>query len=311
MSNMKFPPFIEPSNIAFSDFPENCASAKGMRVIQADFSRPYCKIEKVQYAYKSGISLYLRMIIPSQCTVQARKLPLILYVPGSAWLKQDLDSKLVQLGQFSERGFVVAIVEYRPSTIAAFPAQVKDAKTAYRYLVAHAEKYRIDTDKIVIWGDSSGGHTASMVGLTFDEQALDDECPVEQPLSVKAVINYYGPTDISKMNQEPSTCEHRLPDSPEGLLIGGVNVVDNDALAQKANPINYIHQDSFTPPFLIFHGNKDRIVPFGQSVMLFDVLKNAGKKVDFYQLKGADHGQAPFWTPQVLDIVERFIIHCT
>ncbi|MEZ9592987.1 prolyl oligopeptidase family serine peptidase, partial [Vibrio breoganii] len=90
--------------------------------------------------------------------------------------------------------------------------------------------------------------------------------------------------DIGKMNEEPSTCEHRQPNSPEGLLIGGVDVVENPELAQKANPINYINNDSDNPPFLIFHGSKDRLVPFGQSVMLFNALKNAGKDAELYQI---------------------------
>jgi len=60
-------------------------------------------------------------------------------------------------------------------------------------------------------------------------------------------------------------------------------------------------------PMLILHGNKDRLVPFGQSVMLFEALKKMGKDAEFYQLKGADHGGYPFWTDNVLNIVEGFI----
>ncbi|MEZ9814923.1 alpha/beta hydrolase fold domain-containing protein [Vibrio lentus] len=300
-------PFIEPKEMALADFPESKLSAKGMKIIQAEYSLPYCQVEKIQYAVKSGMSLHLNMIMPVQGQEKAKKLPLIIYVQGSAWLPQNLESKVVQLGKVSERGFVVAIVEYRPSILAPFPAQVKDVKTAYRYLIEHAEKFSINIEQVVVWGDSSGGHTASMVGLTFAEPELDDECPIEKPIRVKAVVDYFGPTDIGKMNEEPSTCEHRQPNSPEGLLIGGVDVVENPELAQKANPINYINNDSDNPPFLIFHGSKDRLVPFGQSVMLFNALKNAGKDAELYQIKGADHGQAPFWAPQVLDIVERFI----
>ena len=300
-------PYIAPKEIAFTDFPESKLSPGGMKIIEADYSQPYCQVEKVKYAVKSGMPLHLNMIKPVLGEEQAKELPLILYVQGSAWLPQNLESKLVQLGKISERGFVVAVVEYRPSTVAPFPAQVQDAKTAYRYLIENAKKYSIDAKQVVIWGDSSGGHTASMVGLTFAEPDLDDECPIEQPITVKAVIDFYGPSDISKMNEEPSTCDHQQADSPEGLLIGGVNVIDNPKLAQKTNPINYIRKNNVTPPFLIIHGSKDRMVPFAQSVMLFNALKDAGKEVEFYQLKGADHGQAPFWQRSVLDIVERFI----
>ncbi|WP_112480012.1 alpha/beta hydrolase [Vibrio variabilis] len=299
--------YIAPMEMTFDEFPESKLTADGMKVINADYSLPYSKVEKVQYAEKSEMALHLNMITPTFTEESINKLPLILYVQGSAWLQQNLESKIVQLGKFSERGYIVAIVEYRPTTVAPFPAQIKDAKTAYRYLVSHAEQYNIDTDKIIIWGDSSGGHTASMVGLTMTEAKLDDESPSELPINIKAVINYYGPTDITQMHNEPSTCDHQTPNSPEGRLIGGRAVYEHTELASKTNPMNYVDKHKEIPPFLIFHGSKDRLVPFGQSVLLFEALKKAEKEVEFYQLKGADHGNAPFWTPQVLDIVDNFI----
>ena len=90
-------------------------------------------------------------------------------------------------------------------------------------------------------------------------------------------------------------------------FFGGVNVLENPDKVKPTVPMNYISADSALPPFLIIHGSKDRLVPFGQSVMLFEALKNAGKTAEFYQLKGADHGGSAFWTESVLDIVEQFI----
>lgn len=113
--------YIKPHEMSYVDFPESLISASGMKVIEADFSQPYCQTEKIQYAVKSGMALHLNRIRPMQQTEQNAKLPLIVYVQGSAWLPQNLESKIVQLGRMSERGFIVAIVEYRPSVAAAFP----------------------------------------------------------------------------------------------------------------------------------------------------------------------------------------------
>jgi dipeptidyl aminopeptidase/acylaminoacyl peptidase len=71
--------------------------------------------------------------------------------------------------------------------------------------------------------------------------------------------------------------------------------------------MNYLSEDREIPPMLIFHGNKDRLVPFGQSVMLFEALKEANKTAEFYQISAADHGGYPFWAENVLNIVEKFI----
>lgn len=299
---------IEPQASAYEAFPESTLSTEGMQVIQADFSEPVCTTHVgVEYAQKSGMALHLNIIEPRQKEGENNLYPLIMYIQGSAWFPQNTGYELTQLGRFAQRGFVIAVVEYRPSPVAPFPAQVKDTKTALRFMKKNAATYHADPDKIIVWGDSSGGHTATMVGVSLNEAALDDESPTEDPISVKAIVDYYGPTDISKMNEEPSTMDHRAPETPEGMVIGKVNVLENPDKVKPTVPMNYISADKALPPFLIIHGSKDRLVPFGQSVMLFEALKNANKAADFYQLKGADHGGAPFWNKSVLDIVEQFV----
>ncbi len=95
-----------------------------------------------------------------------KKYPAILYVQGSAWLKQDQYKRLSAMADLARRGFVTAILQYRESNLATFPAQVQDAKTGIRFLRKHAEEYHIDVDNIFIMGDSSGGHTAVLAGIT-------------------------------------------------------------------------------------------------------------------------------------------------
>ena len=58
---------------------------------------------------------------------------------------------------------------------------------------------------------------------------------------------------------------------------------------------------------LIVHGSRDRLVPFGQSCLLFEALQENGCDAAFYKLQGADHGGAPFFSPAVLQIVENFL----
>jgi dipeptidyl aminopeptidase/acylaminoacyl peptidase len=54
------------------------------------------------------------------------------------------------------------------------------------------------------------------------------------------------------------------------------------------------------------HGDVDAIVPFEQSVFMYNKLRECGKRVDFYKVRGANHGQF-FWTPEVLEITARFL----
>ncbi len=299
---------IEPQLIPYDAFPASALTSEGMNEIEADFSEPSSVIHlNVEYANKSDMPLHLHIIEPRQNEGEERNFPVIVYVQGSAWFPQELGFELVQLGRFAQRGFVIAVVQYRPSPVAPFPAQVKDAKTAMRFMKTHASTYHADADNMIIWGDSSGGHTSAMIGVSLNEESLDDEFKADNPLSVRAVIDYYGPTYISKMNEEPSVMDHRGPTTPEGMLLGGVNVLEHPDKVEPTVPMNYISSDRALPPFLIAHGDKDRLVPFGQSVMLYNALIEANKNVEFYKLKNADHGGAPFWSKGMLDTVETFI----
>ena len=171
----------------------------------------------------------------------------------------------------------------------------------------NASTYSIDPEEIVLWGDSSGGHTAAMTGVTLNDPDLSDESPTDEPIRLKAIVDFYGTIDVSKMNLEPSTQDHRDAKSPEGMLIGGLNVLENLDKVKPTVPITYLDKTKEVPPFLIIHGNKDRLVPFGQSVLFYCALKQNNKSVVMYKLDGADHGGPPFWTEDVLKIVDDFL----
>lgn len=297
---------IEPVKMSYEAFPSSDASEEGMKELKAESGSTFCSIHlNVEYAVKSGQSLHLEIIEPPVCGKS--RFPLIVYIQGSAWFKQDLGDKLFRLGDFARRGFVVAIAEYRPSTAAPFPAQICDAKTAVRFMRAHAGEYHVDEAKVAVWGDSSGGHTALMTAVTMQNQAFDDEDAKAASLEIGAVVDYYGPTDISLMNEAPSTQDHTRADSPEGMLIGGVSVPDHPELAGPTRPAGYLDGENVIPPILMVHGSKDRLVPFEQSVLFYRALRKAGREVEFYKLTGADHGGAAFWQENVLDLVEAFL----
>ena len=169
----------------------------------------------------------LQMLVPEVKPESAQqKYPAILYVQGSAWLKQDQYKRLSAMADFARRGFVTAILQYRESDLATFPAQVQDAKTGIRFLRKHAEEYHIDVDNIFIMGDSSGGHTAVLAGITAGQDILDTEDYNEYSCQVKAIVDFYGVTDVRQKEDFPTTLNQGEPDSPEGKLIGGNNVMN-------------------------------------------------------------------------------------
>lgn len=308
---MKDSRYIPPQNFSYEDFPASAASAEGMKTLPLEEGAVSCCIfYQRRYAVRArkegpAQTLVMHMIFPMEEGKPDKLWPLVVFMQGSAWKKQKLDANLANLSTFARRGYAVVIPEYRTSADAPFPAQVQDAKTAIRFMRKNAERYHIDPDRIALWGDSSGGHTAVMAGLTPDEPLLDTDLYGEYSCKVGAVVDYYGPVDISTMNFAPSVQDHCGADSPEGLLIGGVSVSDHPELVAPTVTSRYVGED--TPPVLMLHGDKDRLVPFEQSILLYEALRKKGREVEFYKLAGADHGGSLFWTDRILDIVDSFL----
>ena len=287
------------------DFPENPALPEGAREVrwQDTFGYGVAFAHGIVYAQRDGMPLHLHHLCPRN---DRRDNPLIVFVQGSAWYKQDLFIHLPEMVRMCQKGYCVSLVEYRPSTTAPFPAQCEDVKTAIRFLRSDARHFRFDPDRVALWGDSSGGHTALMAGFTGDECL---NCPGDPAATaaVRCIVDWYGPTVVSEMAFEPSTQEHASPDCPEGWLIGHLPIQEHPEKAAATVPQRYLRADRPTPPVLIMHGSRDMTVNFQQSVHLYEALRAMGKEVEFVKLLGADHGFRGFACDEALCEVERFL----
>ncbi|MCS4488441.1 alpha/beta hydrolase [Streptococcus sciuri] len=303
--------YIRPERYSYEEFPTSTAQSKYEVIkVEADLSwrYPFIQMDEV-YATKDDKDLHIHVIMPtpnflfpSQATF-----PLIVYIQGSGFQKQNMGDHIAHLAEFAMRGYVIAMVEYRHTPEGTFPQQILDTKTAIRYLYKNKEKYHIEDERVILWGDSSGGHTVVMTAVTEELQEFSEEDNASQPLNILGVVDLYGPTVICRMNCQPSMGDHISAESREGQLFGGVPVLENLDQVEKANPLNYIDSSKTLPPFLIMHGDKDRLVPFEQSVLLYDALKDAGKEAAFYQLVGADHTMDAFFSPEMTEIVHEFM----
>ncbi len=229
-------------------------------------------------------------------------LPLIIHIHGGAF-RMGSKEQGVPVAYLAE-GYAVASINYRLSQHATFPAQIEDCKAAVRWLRAHARDYRLEPDRFAAWGASAGGHLAAMLGTTGDTKEFDVGGNLDQSSAVQAVVDYFGPTDFLQMDthRPDEGMAHDPANSPESQLIGGP-VQENKEKAARANPITYVTRQD--PPFLICHGDADRLVPLHQSELLEAALKEAGVPVTFYTVKGAGHG--PFKDPIVADLTREFL----
>lgn len=305
---------MEVKNWSYDEFPEFTDIPDGAEVLSATGEEIAVRcLHDVEYARVNGTPLHLEILLPmsrSEYVTGTRKIrPCIMFVQGSAWLEQDLYNQIPMVSKLAERGYVVAIVEYRHSGIEKFPAPITDARNAVRFMRIHAGEYGINPENIIMSGDSSGGHTAVYAGIMHDDESKDNMYP-NISAEVKGIINLYGSVSVMAEDANPTTVNHCLPDSPEGMEMGNVNLRENVELRKLISIEENITSETEIAPMLIFHGTKDRTVNVSGNVMLYRKLKECGKDVRFYLVQGADHGGAEFWMPQTLDIMEKFIKYC-
>jgi acetyl esterase/lipase len=255
------------------------------------------KIDRdLEYANVNGRALHLDLYSADPAT-EAR--PLIVWLHGGGWSSGDkFPSSATRL---IVDGYVVASVEYRLSGEAKWPSQVFDCKAAIRWLRANASKYNIDPAHIGVWGTSSGGYLAALLGTSGDVKELEgDEGNLDQSSKVQATVDFSGAFDPVKMEATASKTKSDLAFS---VLFGGP-LAQNQDKVKAANPVTYASKDD--GPFLVVHGTADQAVPPQQSEMLVSALKAAGVTSSLTLVPGADHSISNVYTPVIEEAVATF-----
>ncbi len=242
--------------------------------------------------------------------------PVVLFVPGGAFISSNKNKYLQPKLELAEAGYVVASIEYRLAPTVLFPEPLMDVKSAIRFLRANAQRFGIDPNRIAIMGNSAGGYLAAFAGVTNNMKEYDEGDYLDKSSAVSAVIDIYGPSDLTKIGVGYSKEEenlHYLASAPEAIWVNGLAVNNKTAAgilvheerAKKANPLNFITKN--TPPFLVMVGDKDIRVSPNQSELLHDALIEKGVDSTFYIIKGAGHGGTQWAQTEVSKILIDFL----
>lgn len=232
--------------------------------------------------------------------------PLVIWVHGGAWMHGD---KYADMGYMKntiraiiESGFALASIDYRLSTTAIFPAQIRDCSQAVEFLYSNASTYKLDKDRFALFGFSAGGHLASLLALSSnnDVKTFYPETK-KHSFKIKAVVDFYGPSDFMLFFGQAKPDD---VDNPIAKLLGSSPIVRPD-LCKLASPVTYV--DSGDPPFLIVHGEKDTEVPTTHSYLLKSYLDLAKVRNELFVVKDAPHYGEMFDTTEVKGKVIAFL----
>ncbi|MBR3328580.1 MAG: alpha/beta hydrolase [Atopobiaceae bacterium] len=299
----------------YEEFPEFTDEVEGATWLNTTGDERGARyIPNVEYQCVGGIPRVLQILIPNSRNAKAPRdgnaatctYPCVVYVQGSAWMTQDVYANLPCIARLTDMGYVVAIVQYRESGVGVFPDTVRDARNAVRFMRTHASEYAVDPTRVAIMGDSSGGHTATYAGILHDDDTAYNLFPGVSA-EVRAIVNYYGSTDLSFADSNPTTTNHNMPDSPEGMVMGGIDLNRDREARERLTVRCNIDESTAIAPVLTLHGTKDRTVNARCSVLLHQHLLATSHESHLYLLRGADHGGPEFWTPEALSIVDAFL----
>lgn len=264
-------------------------------------------IENVTYSAVDGEALKMDILAPWSQRYDYLKSdprPLIVFVQGSSWRQPTMGEEIPQLVQFVKAGYIVATVQHRNSLDGhSFPTFLQDVKTAIRFLRAHAEQYAIDPQRVAIWGTSSGANASLLVALTPNDSRYKTAEYADQSDAVNAVVSCFAPTDVVDTFKNAS----QVPGSDIlQYSLFGTDPSKWDDIKRQMSPLYQIKDGQKYPPFLLLHGDADKVVPYHQMEDMYHALEEHGVSVEAYRVKGANH-ERDFWSQTIYDIVKDFL----
>ncbi len=218
----------------------------------------------------------------------------VLLVHGGGWSGGDrsqLKGYGVLLGR---KGYTCVASEYRLTGEALWPAQIEDVKAAVRYMRANAVELGIDPDRIVVSGNSAGGHLSLMAGGTGSVPEFEGSGGNDGVASgVAAVISFYPPTGLAARSW--------------GGLPSLFGKGASEETLKGASPLTYAAA-SF-PPTLLIQGNRDEVVPASEATAMYEALDALGVPVELHMYANQPHGfdADPLLGRQCADIMMSFI----
>ena len=209
-----------------------------------------------------------------------KPLPTMIYIHGGGWTGGAKESRSVAILPYLDMGMNVVNVEYRLARVAQAPAAVEDCRCALRLVIQNAKQYGIDVNRIVVSGESAGGHLALTTGMLPASAGLDRQCPGPDNLKVAAVVNWYGISDVNELLDGPNMKAYAV------TWLG--SATDREQIAKRVSPLTYVRAG--LPPVFTIHGDADPTVPYTQSVRLHKALTDAAVANELMTIPGGKHG---------------------
>lgn len=224
-------------------------------------------------SYGTNAQQKMDVYLPASRSTTNTKVMIMIH--GGGWNtgdKSDFNAYVDSLKR-REPSYAIFNINYRlANTPDFFPAQEQDVKAALEFIYSKKGEYKI-SDKFVLVGASAGAHLALLQGYKYST-----------PVKPKAIIDFFGPTDLIELyNNPPNPFVQPLLSS-----VTGATPASDNTLYTQSSPITFISSQS--PPTMILHGGIDIVVSPSQSASLNAKLVMAGVIRQYILYPAEGHG---------------------
>jgi acetyl esterase/lipase len=260
-----------------------------------DVMQGYRVYSNQTYLVASNWEAKLDVYAPRDTSVRA---PTLVYIHGGGWVGGTKENSFFATLPYLLNGWTVVNVEYRLGRVAQAPAAVEDCRCALRWILARADRFGIDRDRIVVTGHSAGGHLSLTTGMLPVSAGLDRQCAGSEEIRVAAIVNWFGITDVADLIDGPNTKSYAV------AWLGSRQ--DRVETAEWLSPLTYVRAD--LPPTITIHGDSDGIVPYDHAVRLHAALDGAGVSNRLVTIEGGGHGGfSPAENERAYAAIEEFL----
>ncbi len=248
---------------------------------------PYQQRQDLVYGDVHGTGLLMDVFTPTG----AKNGIGIIDVASGSWHSDRgkiRDHKLARMYDiFCGKGYTVFAIRPGSRTKYTVNEMIANVNTGIRYVKAHAEEYGIEAERLGITGASAGAHLASLAVVRAQDANPDAKDELRRlSTHVAAVAIFFPPTNFIEWGEGK-------PDFKligDVLFPGGIDGHSEDEIEAQARAISpALNIKGKTPPFIIWHGDADPLVPLQQSEFFVEQLKAAGTDVELHVKAGGGH----------------------
>ncbi|MEG1791112.1 MAG: alpha/beta hydrolase fold domain-containing protein [Clostridia bacterium] len=195
------------------------------------------------------------LIFPSKSN---GKMPLLLYIHGGGWISGLKDMRHTYCFNYAKAGYFVANIDYEYSPYVQYPTPIQQCLNAVDYLFDNAEKYNIDTSRIILGGESAGGYFVCMLAAIAKDKSLLDRIGLSlkhTEFDVVANIVISGAFDIIELATSKFLNMDVMLEAFTNLTNEQILSSDNADKVYEMSPVSHVQANY--PPTMIVYATHD------------------------------------------------------